>query len=55
MVIKKATKKIEADKHYPDKRIAQPKFFAKISDRQQSETLAASRGLPHTPSSAAGR
>ena len=54
MVIKKSNKKIEADKHYPDKRITQPKFF-KIIDHQQSEALACSRGLPHIPSSAGGR
>ena len=55
MVIKKATKKIEANKHDPDKRMAQPKFFTKISDHQQSRASAPSRDLPHTPSSAGGR
>jgi hypothetical protein len=31
------------------------KFFSQISDHQQSVAPAASRGHPHTPSSAGGR
>jgi hypothetical protein len=55
MVIKKSYKRIEADKHYPGKRITQIKFFTKISDHQQSEALTCSRGFSHTPISAGGR
>jgi hypothetical protein len=51
-VIKNVTT-IYAGTLYLDKSITKPKFFLQISDHQQS--VAPSRGPPHTPSSAGGR
>jgi hypothetical protein len=47
--------KIYEGKRSMNKYFTQLKFFAKISDHQQSVVPAPSRGIPHTPSSAGGR